>query len=353
MRVGVACNKLGLSGGMEQYALKIIEALLKLGHIPVVFTMQVEGALSLSKQIEVHVCPCVSRWFPNKINVVRFNRWIKEERTIVPVNLMLSCCLATPAEIATCGGTRKGFLKALHRRPFLMDHWLISLEKEMYTQAQLVVAHSRLMKQELQTLYDVSPNRITVVYPPRTFIPRSDETNRGELRKELNLPEEKTLFLFPSSSHRRKGIALLQKYFERTRYPEILVVAGKPLEHTFRNSLYVGFCRDMPKLYQACDYTVLASFYEPLGMVGAESVSCGTPAIMGSNIGCCEILDSRALTKFDVNSEEDFARAMAIVRNRPLHLTPPYNQYIRECADMTAEEHVSEMLKLYDYQKEH
>lgn len=34
MRVGVACNKLGLSGGMEQYALKIIEALLKLGHIP-------------------------------------------------------------------------------------------------------------------------------------------------------------------------------------------------------------------------------------------------------------------------------------------------------------------------------
>lgn len=125
------------------------------------------------------------------------------------------------------------------------------------------------------------------------------------------------------------------------------MVAGRPLEHTFKNSLYVGFCRDMRKLYQACDYTVLASFYEPLGMVGAESVSCGTPAIMGDNIGCCEILDSRALMKFDVSSDEDFARIMTIVRSNPVYLNPPYEQYVSKRANLTAEEHVSEMLELY------
>lgn len=351
MRIGVACNIFGHSGGMEQYALKIIEALLKLGHIPVVFTMRADKSLPFFNQVETHVCPCLYGWFPNKLNVVRFNRWIKNIRETVAVEFMISCCLAVTAEIATCGGTRLGVLKALQRRPFVMDNWVINLEKEMYANARLVVAHSGLMQQELQTLYGISPKQITVIYPPRTFISRDYEDNHSQLRKELNLPEDRTLFLFPSSSHRRKGIALLRRYFENTTYPELLVVAGRPLEHTFKNSLYVGFCRDMRKLYQACDYTVLASFYEPLGMVGAESVSCGTPAIMGDNIGCCEILDSRALMKFDVNSDEDFARIMTIVRNNPVHLHPPYEQYVSKRANLTAEEHVSEMFELYKHKK--
>lgn len=351
MRIGVACNKFGYSGGMEQYALKIIEALLNMGHKPVVFTMRADMSLPFANQVEIHVCPRLYRWLPNKLNVVRFNRWIGEIRKIVPVEFMISCCLAVTAEIATCGGTRLGFLKAMHRSSFMMDNWIINLEKEMYAKACLVVAHSGLMRQELQTLYGICPKQISVIYPPRTFVSQDSVMNPRQLRKELKLPEDKILFLFPSSSHRRKGIELLRRYFENTRYPELLVVAGRPLEHSFRHSLYVGFCNDMPKLYRACDYTVLASFYEPLGMVGAESVRCGTPAIMGSNIGCCEILDSRALMKFDINSDEDFARTMAIVRNGPIHLTPPYEQYVSNLADLTAEEHVSEMFELYKHKK--
>lgn len=347
MRIGVACNIFGYSGGMEQYALKIIEALINMGHEPVVFTMRANMASPFSNQVEIHVCPRLYRWLPNKLNVVRFNRWIKEKRKTVPVDFMISCCLAVTAEIAACGGTRLGLLKALRRSPFVMDSWIINLEKEMYVNARLVVAHSCLMQQELQTLYHIDPRKISVMYPPRTFISQSLEINRNQLRKELRLPEDKVLFLFPSSSHRRKGIELLRRYFENTCYPELLVIAGKPLEHSFRNSLYVGFCHEMPKLYRACDYTVLASFYEPLGMVGAESVCCGTPAIMGSNIGCCEILDSRALMKFDVNSDKDFARAMTFVRNRPMRLNLPYEQYVDKLANLTAEEHVSEMLELY------
>lgn len=351
MRVGVACNKLGYSGGMEQYALRIIEALQRMGHTPVVFTMQVDSSLPISQQIEVHVCPNLYRWLPHKLNVVRFNHWIKNTREIVPVDFMISCCLAITAEIATCGGTRLGFLSAMHRSPVVIDNWIINLEKEMYSNARLVVAHSMQMRAELQTLYRVNPKRISVIYPPRTFISPSYKKNRLQLRREWNLPEDRTLFLFPSSSHRRKGIALLRRYFENTPYAELLVVAGRSLEYPFKNSRYVGFCRDMPELYRACDYTVLASSYEPLGMVGAESVCCGTPAIMGSNIGCCEILDSRAVMKFDVNSDEDFARKMAIVRNGPMHLSPPYQQYVSKLANLTAEEHVFEMLELYKQTK--
>ena len=55
--------------------------------------------------------------------------------------------------------------------------------------------------------------------------------------------------------------------------------------------------------------------------------------------------------KFDVNSDEDFARKMAIVRNGPMHLSPPYQQYVSKLANLTAEEHVFEMLELYKQTK--
>ena len=167
------------------------------------------------------------------------------------------------------------------------------------------------------------------------------------MRGKFGLPQDNTLFLFPSSSHKRKGVGLLRQYFEKTEFPELLVVAGKPLKRPIKNARYVGFCTDMQALYKACDYTVMASLYEPLGMVGAESVSCGTPAIMGKNIGCCEILNDEALRTFDVHSLDDFERVMAEVREHPVKLVLPYDQYIDRRGVMTGEAHVTEILSEY------
>ena len=74
MRIGIACNAFARSGGMEQYALNVIEALIHLGHTPVIFTMSADPTLPTYAKAEVHVCPHVAKWLPNKINVLRFNK---------------------------------------------------------------------------------------------------------------------------------------------------------------------------------------------------------------------------------------------------------------------------------------
>ena len=347
MRVGIACNSFGRSGGMEQYALKVVEALLQLGHTPVIFTMKADETLPLYDDVEVHVCRTLRSWLPNKWNVVRFNRWLSELRQTVRTDMMMGCCLSLTSEIAMCGGTHIGFLKAMRRAPGWMDRWIIDLERRMYGEAVVVVAHSEAMKRELESFYGICSEKIKVIYPPQSFKSPSIRAERSLLRKRFGLPEDKTLFLFPSSSHKRKGIDLLKQYFSKTEFPEMLVVAGRPVKHPFKNMQYVGFCDDMPSLYQACDYTVMASLYEPLGMVGAESVSCGTPAIMGKNIGCCEILAGRALRSFDVHSLADFERVMAEVRKHPVKLKPPYEQYISHRGVMTGEMHVTEILSKF------
>lgn len=344
MRIGIACNRFGQSGGMEQYALRVTKALLRLGHTPVIFTMTADDALPFYKQTEVHQWTGAIRWLPNKWNVKRFNQWLLTERKKVPVDFMIACCIAVSAEIATCGGNHIGYLKAMKKSVSFFDRWIINLERAMYRQATLVVAHSEAMKLELEDFYGIDSQKIRVIYPPQCFQTTTEVADRRALREKFGLPQDKTLFLFPSSSHKRKGLDLLRRYFEKTAFPELLVVAGKPLKRPIKNALYVGFCTDMPTLYQACDYTVMASLYEPLGMVGAESVSCGTPAIMGKNIGCCEILDGRALRNFDVHSLTDFERVMAEVREHPVKLEPPYEQYISHRGVMTEEMHVTEII---------
>ena len=151
--------------------------------------------------------------------------------------------------------------------------------------------------------------------------------------------------MFPSSSHKRKGFPLLKDYFEKGNGEELLIVAGRPPKGECKTTLYVGYCNEMPLLYKACDYTILASSYEPFGMVGPESVANGTPVIFGENIGCCEIIDRKARVTFNVSDAESLASAISQLKASPLTLTPPYTQYLAKKSLASVREHVEEILR--------
>ena len=156
----------------------------------------------------------------------------------------------------------------------------------------------------------------------------------------------KTLFLFPSMSHKRKGFALLKEYLTTTPYDECLIVAGRPIDGEYKNIQYVGFVDEMQEMYQACDYSVLASFYDPLEPVGMESVWNGTPSLIAETIGSCECVDPEALRSFDAWSLESFKKVMDDVRKAPLKITPSYQRYVHVPLDLTIDEHVRELIEL-------
>ncbi len=320
MRIGIACNSYGRSGGMEQYALNVIEALIHLGHTPVVFTMSADVSLPFFSQTEVHLCP-KKKWLPNKLNVVRFNHWLKKVRQTVPVDFMIACCIAVTAEVAVCGGNHIGYLKAMKKSPRFFDRWIINLEREMYGNAKFIVAHSKMMFRELQAFYHVPADRMKVMYVPQVFKEVHGPVDKRALRERFHLPQDKTLFLFPSSSHKRKGFDFLREYFESSDGSQVLVVVGKPLKKTYKNIIYAGYCDDMQSMYQAVDYTVMASIYEPFGLVPVESVWNGTPAIVSDNMGCCEVLDERSCCMFRAGDIYNFCCIMNQIRNGLMALT--------------------------------
>ncbi|MFX8067484.1 hypothetical protein ABTK78_20580, partial [Acinetobacter baumannii] len=76
-----------------------------------------------------------------------------------------------------------------------------------YVRSHVIVAHSKLMAQEVLDYYDIPEAKVKTVYPPVSEEKFSlvDEAERQRLRDELGFSRDRVTFVFPSSSHKRKG----------------------------------------------------------------------------------------------------------------------------------------------------
>jgi glycosyltransferase involved in cell wall biosynthesis len=190
------------------------------------------------------------------------------------------------------------------------------------------------MSRELQRFYGVPAERIDVLYPPvdtARFQPLND-AERAAVRRQFGLPEDRVIFVFSSTSHERKGYPLLEAFFAQTTLPVCLVVAGRPVPKTSDTIRYVGYCKEIEKLFAAADFTVVASAYEPFGLVGVESVMCGTPLVIADNVGSAETVSGAAKIEFSRQSAGSFERAiqaaMARVRDGDARIGEPLKSLV-------------------------
>lgn len=103
-----------------------------------------------------------------------------------------------------------------------------------------------------------------------------------------------------SSSHARKGFKLLEKYFENTDLPIALAVAGRPISRKdYKNICYVGYEKNMAALYAQTDFSILASIYEPFGLVPIESLCMGVPVAISENLGCKDYISKAVKEEFN------------------------------------------------------
>jgi len=137
------------------------------------------------------------------------------------------------------------------------------------------------------------------------------------------------VLLFPSNDHDRKGADLILQALRFFSGKIVLAVASKtPINDP--NVINLGYRTDMPALYAAADATILASKYEPFGLVGPESVLCGTPAIFPETVGASEILSGPACIRFDRTVKgltEALSAALSKFASGDLRLENP-SQYI-------------------------
>jgi len=342
--IGIACHSLRLDGGMGRYSLALVKGLNELNIEPVVFTKKIDRSATTDLKFQLELINC--RWLPTKLRDYFYN--IQVEKIAKKYNLtsIISCNRYVGANICICGGTHKGYLTAINKKPSFFDKRMINLENQFYQRSQLIVAHSNGMANEVHKLYNISSSKITTIYPPfdtsRFNNTSTNQLDRLDFYRQNNIPSDNTLFLIPSAgNHYVKGLDFLINFFNETHLPISLIVAGRPIKPS-RNVFYIGFRHDMEVIYKFVDYLILSSRYEAFGMVAIESILSGTPVILSKNIYSNEIIRPEAKILFDRLNQESLETAINTAIAHKHKLINPL-QYI--LPPDTEVEHVTKILQ--------
>lgn len=291
-------------GGMDRHVLDLINGF-SLRGVPVrVIARTVAWPGSQPDNVEFVVLP--DRTPFQRFNNNRFDHkaygYIKDGWPVIGISRVTG----GPVDLSVSGGTHLAHLiDKGKKKPGYFDKQVIANEKTLYTNSRIIVTHSRRVHDEIVRDYQIDPAKIHVLYPPvdTGFFNMTLQRERDRIRESLGVGKDQFLLLFPSNNHELKGADLILKALEKQDTSFVLAVAGKKeLKHP--KVLNLGFRQDMPALYTAADATILASKYEAFGLVGPESISCGTPVLFSDTIGAAEVLSEPGCYRFKRSVED-------------------------------------------------
>ncbi len=219
-------------------------------------------------------------------------------------------------------------------------------ERRAYRDPRLrqVIAVSLRTAGELATHYGVDPARTTVVYngvDPDVFDAARHVDARATLRRELRLHDDTPLALLVGT-YARKGLDTALTAVAGAAPSLHLVVAGEGDARLARRWAaaagmsgrlhLLGLRRDTERLFAACDVFVLPTRYEPFGMVVAEAMASGLPAVVSACAGAAELI-RHGENGFVVEAADDVAGFVAGLRGA---LDPARRAAIGQAARATA-----------------
>lgn len=178
------------------------------------------------------------------------------------------------------------------------------LERRAANYATLVIAISDIIKQELVSCYQVSPERIIRIYNGVNINRFSPATKSPALWRELNLESEKiVLFVGRFSSIKGPDILLRAIPLILRKVPDckFIFIGDGPLSsillqmaRKLRITHYLRFLgfisnSEICKFFATADVCVIPSRYEPFGLVALESLASETLIITSGQGGLAAI----------------------------------------------------------------
>jgi starch synthase len=219
------------------------------------------------------------------------------------------------------------------------------IERTAYQNADGVVAVSEAMKHDVQTLYEVAPERVRVIHngidPAEYNVRPSVETLRA-----LGIDPALPIVLFVGRITRQKGILHLVRAIPfLTSDVQVVLCAGAPdtpeigaemaalvddvRQHAAARIIWID--QMLPKtqlitLYSHAAVFVCPSVYEPFGIINLEAMACETPIVASKVGGIPEIVvdgqtgllvsfDTAGPGTFEPRDAERFSQQLAAAVN--------------------------------------
>ncbi|MEW8958859.1 glycosyltransferase family 4 protein [Neomoorella humiferrea] len=234
--------------------------------------------------------------------------------------------------IATIHATEAGRNRGLYND---MQRYINSVEWWLTYEAWRVIVCSRHMRQEVQGLFQLPADKITII-PNGVYSQKfADIKVDPAVRQRYAAPHEKIIF-FVGRLVVEKGVQVLLEAMPRilASCPEAkLVVAGKgPMEEQLQSRArelgigykvtFAGYIDDSTRnqLYRAARVAVFPSLYEPFGIVALEAMAAGTPVVASSTGGLAEIITHRVdgMLAFPGNAPSLADNVLAVLNDEAL-----------------------------------
>jgi UDP-glucose:(heptosyl)LPS alpha-1,3-glucosyltransferase len=180
------------------------------------------------------------------------------------------------------------------------------IERELYRpgRARTVLAVSRMVARDLETLHGVPPDSIRVLYNPvdaGRFRPEAS-CARDRLRSRFGIPPDAVVCLFVANHFRLKGLCPLLRAAARLGRdaPTILVLGrdGKgPYERMAARLglqgrvVFAGTSPEPEEFYGASDVFALPTFYDPCSLTALEAMASGLPVVTSRWNGASELIE--------------------------------------------------------------
>ena len=180
---------------------------------------------------------------------------------------------------------------------------VLALEARVFRRTPAIVAIARRGKHEIESLYGVSPARVTVIYNGvdlERFHPDNRPAHRASARAEAGLRSADLALLFVGSGFERKGLVTAIQSLLRLGDARLIVI-GRGDEARYRGLAerlgvagrvrWLGLRRDLERWYAAADVLVLPARYEPFGNVHLEALASGVPVVTTAAAGGSELIE--------------------------------------------------------------
>lgn len=249
-------------------------------------------------------------------------------------------------------------------------------EREVLKVADTVVAATPAELAQLQWLYEVRTEHITVI-PPGVDVSRFYPIEKDEAKEYIGARAEDCMLLFVGRIEPLKGVATLLKALAvlREQHPVkgrevcLAIIGGEAdvddallsaemarlqaLCEQLGLSDQVEFLGkqpqdELPYYYAAAEIVVVPSHYESFGMVALEAMACGTP-VVASQVGGLAYLVKDGVTGYHVPSQDPQALAarLAALLNDPALHKQMSEQAVEYAQEYTWEKVTRQIVGLY------
>lgn len=224
--------------------------------------------------------------------------------------------------------------EAIHGRPLAASSDVGRIHSRVLSEQsfELMIANSRLMKDDVMARFGIPQDRIAVIHPghdPRRFRPDDRAKLGAPLREALGVRGGELLIgLITSGDFEKRGVALfltaLARLDQETQTKIRVLVMGKErrldryrdlARHTGLGERirFVEPDESIEQYYHALDVYVHPALFEEFGQSVQEAMACGVPVVTSRRVGATELYGPEA-DAFVLDAPDADALAAAMTR---------------------------------------